>query len=89
VKRVFNPINVFLMIALVGLSTIKAHGNIFEGIGYALGTFVIAGVLFGVVVLGLYQFVRNVANPKNEFKPELSHRITATLVGGLLALLII
>ena len=78
--------NVGFILSLAGGSTWKT-GNIFAGMGYALGMFAFAGVLFGILVLGIYQAVRNASNPDNKFKPELEHRITASLVGGIMALL--
>ncbi|MEN6560908.1 MAG: hypothetical protein ABFD52_09055 [Acidobacteriota bacterium] len=86
-KRVFSGLNVALMLGLIGVATWR-QGNLLSGIGYALGVFAVAGILFGVLLLSLYRFVRNILNPDNKFSPEIKDRISAGLVGGILAVLI-
>ena len=88
-ESVFSPLNIFLIFALVSLSTWKHSGDFIAGIGYAIGMFFLAGALVGVVLLGIYGFIRNLTNPNSGYKPKFKDRISATLAGAILALLII
>lgn len=82
-KSAFSALNIILIFALVILSTIRSHGSVVEGMGFAVAAFVIGGALFGLLFLWTYGLIKNASNPDNKFKRELRNQLTAALVGGI------